>query len=217
MVPNGTSWEYKTAGGQKESLVAQQNYSITAEVHGNNISLSVNGVKVIEYSQFINNFSGCCGIYICNAAKASIKNISIDAVKPTVFSIMKFAPDFDDLYNDVIKTQCENMGLESVRADECYTTNAIIQDIVTSIMNASVIIADVTMDNPNVFYELGYAHALQKPTILLADIDKRDKLPFDISGFRTIFYLNTIGGKKEIEQKLNKFLKNIISSNVNLR
>jgi nucleoside 2-deoxyribosyltransferase len=65
------------------------------------------------------------------------------------------------------------------------------------------------MDNPNVFYELGYAHALNKPTILLADINKRDRLPFDISGYRTVFYENSIGGKKEIEKKLRKYIENI--------
>ena len=69
------------------------------------------------------------------------------------------------------------------------------------------------MDNPNVFYELGYAHALQKPTILLADIDKRDRLPFDISGYRTIFYSNTIAGKKEIESHLRKYMENIAQPN----
>ena len=98
----------------------------------------------------------------------------------------------------------------------CWTEKAvaiwhsILQDIIQDISNASIIIADVTMDNPNVFYELGFAHALKKPTILLADIEKREKLPFDISGYRTIFYSNTIGGKSEIEETLIRYLKTIL-------
>ena len=76
-------------------------------------------------------------------------------------------------------------------------------------MNASIIIADITMDNPNVFYELGYSHAIGKNTILLADAEKRQKMPFDISGFRTIFYSNSIAGKREIERNLNNYIETI--------
>ena len=122
---------------------------------------------------------------------------------------MKFEKDFDELYNEVISPKFKDYGYETIRADECYTSTPIINDIVKEINDASVIIADITMDNPNVFYELGYSHALGKTTILLADINKRDKLPFDISGFRTIFYENSIGGKKEIEKTLSKYIENI--------
>ena len=116
---------------------------------------------------------------------------------------------FDDLYNNVIVPKCMEYGYEPIRADRIYTSSSIIQDIITEISDASVIIADITMDNPNVFYELGYAHALNKPTILLADVDKRKSLPFDLSGFRTILYSNSIGGKKDIEEMLEKYLYNI--------
>ena len=60
---------------------------------------------------------------------------------------------------------------------------------------------------PNVFYELGYAHALGKPTILLAERGR--ELPFDIRGYRCIFYDNTIGGKAAVETNLKKHLENI--------
>ena len=54
---------------------------------------------------------------------------------------------------------------------------------------------------PNVFYEVGYAHGIKKATILLSD-RTREKLPFDVSGFRTLFYDNTIGGKSDVEARL---------------
>lgn len=214
---NGTSWEFRVAGGQPSILKSFQNYSISIDVHGNNLSLFINGVNVVTYTQFVNNFSGVCGIYVLNGAKSTVSNINIEPEKPTVFTIMKYEPDFDDLYNDVIKSQCDKMGLTAIRADECYTTNIVINDIISQISTASIIIADITMDNPNVFYEIGYAHALQKPTILLADVNRRDRLPFDISGYRTIFYSNTIGGKKDIDQNLHKYLKSIVTSNRRLK
>ncbi len=61
--------------------------------------------------------------------------------------------------------------------------------------------------NANVFYELGYAHALGKPTILLAQRDS--KLPFDIQSFRVVFYNDSIGGKVEVERNLKKHLEAI--------
>lgn len=69
-------------------------------------------------------------------------------------------------------------------------------------------IAEITSPNQNVFYELGYAHALNKPTILLARRGK--ELPFDIRSYRVIFYEDTIGGKPVVEENLRKHLKAIL-------
>jgi hypothetical protein len=89
-----------------------------------------------------------------------------------------------------------------------FRPGVILQDITRSIVESDVIVADITPTNPNVFYELGYAHALQKPTILLAN-RQLEKLPFDIGGYRVIFYDDTIGGKREIENTLEKHLESI--------
>jgi hypothetical protein len=71
-----------------------------------------------------------------------------------------------------------------------------------------LIVAEVTPPNQNVFSELGYAHALGKPTILLAERGKQ--LPFDISGSRVLFYDNTIGGKTHVEEGLRTQLTAIL-------
>ena len=207
---NGKSWEFKAFGGPADFIQCKTKYSIKAELQGNSVHLYVNNVKVIEYTGLTDIISGACGLFVVNGAGAVIENIEITTQKPSVFCIMKFERDFDDLYRDVINPQCEKMGFCTIRADECYQSSAIIQDIIREISNASVVICDITMDNPNVFYELGYAHALQKPTILLADVNKRAQLPFDVSGYRTIFYSNTIAGKKDIEPNIRKYIKNIL-------
>lgn len=209
---NGGKWEFKGLGGNNNILKANQKYHISLEIQGNMLRFFINDVCVYTYSSFISSAS-TCGICVSNNSDVVIENIDINPNLATVFSIMKFEKDFDELYTDVIIPKCEEFGYRSVRADECYTTTAIIQDIIKEISEASVIIADVTMDNPNVFYELGYAHALKKPTILLADVEKREKLPFDISGQRVVFYNNSIGGKKDIEKKLEKYFENINSYN----
>jgi nucleoside 2-deoxyribosyltransferase len=82
-------------------------------------------------------------------------------------------------------------------------------NIIGQIDNSQVIIAEITAQNENVFYEVGFAHALKKPTILLADRAK--KLPFDVAGYRCILYENSIGGggKRKIEDLLRKHLASI--------
>ena len=62
--------------------------------------------------------------------------------------------------------------------------------------------------NQNVFYEVGYAHATNKPTISLAQHVKA--LPFDIKSYRVIFYDDTIGGKIKVDEMLGQFLRTII-------
>ena len=57
-------------------------------------------------------------------------------------------------------------------------------------------------------YELGYAHALNKPTVLLAR--RGADLPFDIRSYRVVFYDDTIGGKPEVERNLEVHLKAIL-------
>jgi hypothetical protein len=113
----------------------------------------------------------------------------------------------------VIKSVCNEYGLEVLRADEMSFPGTIIADVINQIIESNVVIAEITPDNPNVFYEVGYAHAINKPTILIASRDR--KLPFDVSPFRTLFYENTISGKAKIEDNLKRFLESM-SFNRNL-
>jgi nucleoside 2-deoxyribosyltransferase len=61
-----------------------------------------------------------------------------------------------------------------------------------------------------VYYEVGYAHALKKPTILIAE--SPTQLPFDVSPFRTLFYENSIAGKAKVESGLKQHLEAILSN-----
>lgn len=210
---DGSKWDFKIFGGSGNTLKNNTTYLLKVKKYGSNIKFYVNDMLLYTYTN-MSEFTGSCGIYVVNAYEATITNVNIIKTKPKVFAVMKFQKDFDDLYKEVIVPQFNKYGYDVIRADECYTATSILQDIIQEISAASIIIADITMDNPNVFYEVGYAHALKKTTILLADKDKRDKLPFDISGFRTIFYSNSIGGKSEIENTLTKYIENINRENL---
>jgi hypothetical protein len=74
---------------------------------------------------------------------------------------------------------------------------------------AEFVIAEVTPQNPNVYYELGFAHAINKPAILLAD-KALGKLPFDVAPFRVMFYENSIPGRKVFEESLRRHIQAIL-------
>jgi len=114
------------------------------------------------------------------------------------FVIMPFGGYFDGYYKDVIKPALKSASLTVKRSDEIYSTNSIIEDIFNGIVNADLIVADLTGKNPNVNYELGFAHALEKPVIIITQ-DIED-IPFDTKHIRAIKY-NPIESNWQFEFK----------------
>ena len=102
---------------------------------------------------------------------------------------MAFDEKFDDVYEAFIKPMFEESEAASFsvdRADDIYNQRNIMQDIVTRIVQSQLIVADLTDNNPNVFYELGVAHALGRPVILLAQ--NLNDVPFDLRPYRVLIY-----------------------------
>lgn len=201
-------WEWQGGLGLSNTLDINKEYKCKISVLGSTVTLYIDNIKIVESFQEIRK--GQLKFYISSAEEVIISNLKVEAIKPKAFIVMQFSDDFNKLYTEVIKPVCENFGLECERADEFYTSTPIIADIIKSLNDCSIIIAEISPDNPNVFYEVGYAHAINKPTILLCDRKKREKLPFDISGFRTLFYEDSISGKTTVEKNLESFLKSML-------
>ncbi|MFL6233109.1 MAG: RICIN domain-containing protein [Thermoanaerobaculia bacterium] len=102
------------------------------------------------------------------------------------FVLMPFRRPFNGYYEQILKPVIIQAGFQPSRADEIYGTGPIIDDIFRSIRGATVLIADVTGKNPNVNYELGIAHALERPVIILSQ--SVDHIPFDYRQIRSILY-----------------------------
>ena len=117
------------------------------------------------------------------------------------FVIMPFDEEFDAVYQDIIKPVTEGLKLRCLRADEIFTSTSIIEDIQPHIRKARFLIADLTHRNPNVFYELGFAHALDKDVILLTQDLKKD-VPFDLQHRRITAYRDRLSGPAEVKAKL---------------
>lgn len=105
----------------------------------------------------------------------------------TCFVVQPFAAPFGPYYESVFKPAIQQAGLTAVRADaEIFGTGKVIDQIWRGINQADVLVAELTTKNPNVFYELGLAHALHKPVILISS--NQDDVPFDLRHIRVILY-----------------------------
>lgn len=102
------------------------------------------------------------------------------------FVMMPFRPEFDLVYSEIIRPAASALGLTVIRADEMFSPGAITEQIRVAIQQSRICIADVSSPNPNVLYEIGIAHTLAKPTLLIAR-DITD-VPFDLRALRIIIY-----------------------------
>jgi nucleoside 2-deoxyribosyltransferase len=102
-----------------------------------------------------------------------------------------FASPFNEQFvwiRDAVRAACEKKGSNFVAVDESALPGSDIpKQIISAIEECDLAFVVLTDTNPNVFYELGYLHALEKPTVLLTDtFDKR--LPFDLAHRNVISY-----------------------------
>lgn len=124
------------------------------------------------------------------------------------FVLMPFISKFDSLYSKILKPVVKKtFKYNCIRADEIFGTKPIIEDVWTYIKKAKFLIADLTDRNPNVFYELGIAHALNKNVILITQ-DIND-VPFDLKHFRCIVYEDSIAGAGKLEEGLKSTIANL--------
>ena len=115
---------------------------------------------------------------------------------PHAFVVMPFGKkkgpddrwiDFNSIYQDLIKPALIEAGFEPFRADEESVSGDILTDMFQELLLADLVIADLSIDNANVFYELGVRHALRKRGLIHIQ-SGRGYLPFDIFNVRTLPY-----------------------------
>ena len=190
------------------TLQANRAYDLKVGALGSNVDMSLDGVEVLMATLPIPLPRGNAGLWFRGPTDIRISNFKVRGVTPKVFVVMQFTPPYNELYADVIIPVCDALGLRVVRADDTFGPGVIIQDVERQILEARIVIADITPANLNVYYEVGYAHALKKDTILIAE--RPTELPFDVSPFRVLFYENTIAGKAKVEAGLRKHLQAIL-------
>jgi hypothetical protein len=104
-----------------------------------------------------------------------------------LFVAMPFAEEFTPVYT-AIRGAAARTGIHALRIDETSEPGPIINQITRELADSDFVIAEVSSNNPNVYYEVGLAHCSRKPTVLLATKSSLRSLPFDIRHNRVIAY-----------------------------
>lgn len=108
---------------------------------------------------------------------------------------------FDSRFEDVFKPAIKAAELEPYRIDQDLSVRVPIEEIENGIKECSLCFAEITTDNPNVWYELGFAFAVQKDVILVCSDERQGKYPFDIQHRQIINYKTSSKSDFEILEK----------------
>ena len=142
-------------------------------------------------------------------SEAEAKSIQED--KGHCFVIMPFGDPFDRYYDEIYSPAIKDARLIPRIADDIYGPGDIMRDIWNLTKEAKVVLAVLTGKNPNVFYELGLAHGMKIPVIIVTQ--SRDDVPFDLRPVRNIVYDKDDPNWGEILQvNISKYIKKTLNS-----
>ena len=146
-----------------------------------------------------------------------------DDSKPHAFIVMPFGKkadrdgtiiDFDLIYNNLIKPAVIEADFEPTRADEEYASGDILTDMFQELLLADLVVADMSIDNANVFYEIGVRHALRRRGVVHIQAG-RTQMPFDVFNVRTIQYQSIDAEDTGYGEQLRKDKANLSRAIVN--
>lgn len=121
-----------------------------------------------------------------------------------IFVVMPFTQALDDVYEQCLVPTAQARGLSIARADDFYTHSAVMTDIWSAIHASSLVIADCTGRNPNVFYELGIAHTVGVPVMMISQTE--DDIPSDLRHLRYYTYWPAEAGLQELGKAVGRVL-----------
>jgi hypothetical protein len=173
-------WDYKAAlEGEFEKL----NSDVTQELYIEALTLIESGKYVEGRKKYIKKLESKFCFFICPFGNNQI----------------------DHNYEFVIKPTIEKYQFEIKRADEISHTKLITEIIIDSINKSKFLIADLTEEKPNCYYEVGYAHSLGKPVIIIA----KEGTPrhFDIAAYKWIHYVDYQDLKPKLEKEVEVIVK----------
>lgn len=137
---------------------------------------------------------------------------------PFIFVLMPFDHEFDEVYELGIKAACENTGAVCQRVDEQIFQENIMERVYDQIREADIVIAEMTGRNSNVFYETGFAHALNKQVILATRT--AEDIPFDLKQYPHIIYGSKISElKKQLQDRIRWYIsqpKDLVAEKINM-
>jgi|WetSurMetagenome_2_1015567.scaffolds.fasta_scaffold225984_1 hypothetical protein len=124
-----------------------------------------------------------------------------------VFAAMPFAKSYDDTFEVGIQGACLKLGYKAVRVDHQAFVGDIVSEIKVLIRKSAAVIGDLSENRPNVLYEIGFAHAMNRVVVQICSTPM-ENIPFDVRNNKTIHY--EIGQTVKLKDNLSKELKVIL-------
>ena len=192
-------------GGSSEGAI------ITGTTHVINVGQMVSPTATQELKTQLEELKKRVDAFGGNPSKRAAPATRPEANPKKCFVAMPFSSiELTDIYEYFVKPSLESgCDLHCERGDDVYGSNVIMEDIRHAIASSRVVIADLTGRNPNVFYEVGIAHTLDKEVLLLAQ--SMEDVPFDLRHRRVLVYENTPKGCKLLEKRVAENINAMLS------
>jgi hypothetical protein len=127
------------------------------------------------------------------------------------FVICPFHDPFNEYYSEIFQPAIRDAGLLPMRADEIFSPGMFMRDVVTGILRSSVVLAELSGRNANVFYELGAAHAYSKPVIMITQ--EENAVPSDLQGLRWISYqTRSVHWGTDLQRSIKETIKTCLAA-----
>lgn len=123
--------------------------------------------------------------------------------KPFIFVAMPFTKEMDDVFHYGIRGAINSAGYLCERADLSAFTGDILHWVKSKISGSTLVVADLSTANPNVYLEVGYAWGCNIPTVLI--VRELDELKFDVRGHKCLRYSSI----KTLEDSLKRELQQL--------
>ena len=139
---------------------------------------------------------------------------------PKCFVIQPFdGGKFDKRFKDTFDPAIKDAGLEPYRVDQDPLVEVLIEAIEKGIRDAAICLADITTDNPNVWYELGYAFASRKSVVMVCSDERGEtRFPFDIQHRTVVKYQSESSSDfEQLQQKIKERIEGLLTKDERLR
>lgn len=100
----------------------------------------------------------------------------------------------DNILDHIIRPALADLGFHAQRADDEPKPGIVTEAIIDHILDAELVVADLSGHNPNVFYELGVAHAVARPVVLM--IEEGESIPFDVAAIGVVSFVPDYAGRE---------------------
>ncbi|MGB2963575.1 MAG: hypothetical protein WBB69_06270 [Anaerolineales bacterium] len=127
--------------------------------------------------------------------------------KKEIFAAMPFDIKYQDVYFVAMAEAADRINAVCNRVDQEEFSGDIVEKIKSMINTSVAVIADLSESNPNVMYEVGYAHGKKKPTVHICSTPLKE-LPFDVAQWNTISYRR--GQTYKLGEKIYTRLKELL-------